>query len=102
MEQHGEKTDNKKPVSRLTPEQMQQLARGLGLLSGLISRFFLQYGGCEVDFKINGEDISDIQKLHKLDIEERIKLAVTEERYEDAAMLKKLLINNTQITEDEA
>jgi hypothetical protein len=90
MEQHNETTD--KNVCDLTHEQ-QQLARTIGLFSGLVSKFFLQYGGCEVDFKINGEDISDIEKLHELDITERIKLAVKEERYEDAAMLKKLLMN---------
>jgi len=33
----------------------------------------------------------DIEKLHSLDITARIKLAVQEERYEDAAKLKKLL-----------
>lgn len=75
----------------LTEEQKQQAARMIGFVAGLFSKFMLKAGGCEVDFKINGEDISDIEKLHGLDITARIELAVKEERYEDAAKLKKLL-----------
>jgi hypothetical protein len=76
---------------KITEEEKQQAARFIGLIAGIFSKVMLQAGGCEVDFKINGENISDIEKLHGLDITERIKLAVKEERYEDAAKLKKLL-----------
>jgi hypothetical protein len=72
-------------------EQQQQTSRMIGLFAAIVSKAFLEHGGCEVDFKINGERIQDIEKLHALDISERIKLAVLEERYEDAAKLQKLL-----------
>jgi hypothetical protein len=63
----------------------------IGFFGAIFSKAFLEAGGCEVDFKINGEPLGDLEKLHALDISERIKLAVAEERYEDAAKLKKLL-----------
>jgi len=75
----------------LTEDEMQQMARGIGMMMGRLSRLMLQAGGCEVDFKINGESIDDIEKLQAFDIKQRIKLAVKEERYEDASALKKLL-----------
>ena len=80
----------------LTPQQEEdrkQMQRTIGFIAGLFSKFMLEQGGCEVNFKINGENINDIEKLHKFDITERIKLAVKEERYEDACNLKKLLEN---------
>ena len=72
-------------------EQIQQVSRVFGLFAGLVSKVLLERGGCVVDYKINGEDITEIEKLHELDISERIKLAVKEERYEDAMNLKKIL-----------
>lgn len=75
-------------------EEKKQEIRMLGFLAGLISQFMLEVGGCEVDYKINGENINDIEKLCRFDISERIKLAIKEERYEDAAKLKKHLDKN--------
>lgn len=72
-------------------EEKQAVFRLIGLAAGLISKAFLEAGGCVVDYKINGESIMDIEKLAAIDITERIKLAIAEERYEDAANLKKLL-----------
>ncbi len=72
-------------------EQEQQTARLIGFFAAIVSKFFLEHGGCEVDFKINGEPLESIKQLAALDIKERIKLAVNEERYEDAAKLKGLL-----------
>lgn len=80
--------DNK--IKPRTPQQEQAL-KVLGVFAGLVSKVLLESAGMIVDYKINGENISDIEKLHKLDISERIKLAVKEERYEDAANLQKLL-----------
>ncbi len=77
-------------ISHLSEDQQQSM-RIIGYAAGVFSKFLLKAGGCEVNYKINGEDISDIEKLHSLDITARIKLAVQEERYEDAAKLKKLL-----------
>lgn len=74
-----------------TEKETQETARFIGFIAGIFAKVMLERGGCGVNFKINGEDISHIEKLHGLDITERIKLAVKEERYEDAAKLKKLL-----------
>lgn len=76
---------------KITKEQQMQTFRFIGLLAGLFSKVMLEEGGCVVDYKINGENITDIEKLHEMDISERIKLAVKEERYEDASKLHKLL-----------
>jgi hypothetical protein len=81
----------------LTDEEKQAMMRSIGLAAAFISKFLLEKTGCHVDYKINGEEISHIEKLHALDITERIKLAVKEERYEDAANLKKLLDKVKQI-----
>lgn len=88
------KKDKKEIENKATPlteKQKEEVKIILGLVSGLFSKALLKAGGCEVDFKINGEDISDIKQLHRLDITQRIELAVKQERYEDAAKLKKLL-----------
>ncbi len=72
-------------------DQEQQAARFIGFFAAIISKAFLEHGGCEVDFKINGESLESIKQLASMDIKERIKLAVAEERFEDAAKLKRLL-----------
>lgn len=79
------------PSRQMTKQEKQEAARVIGFVAGIFSKALLQAGGCDVDFKINGEDISTLKKLEGMDISERIKLAVKEERYEDAAKLKKLL-----------
>lgn len=83
---------------QLSEEQRQHMFRVFGLFAGIVSKALLEQGGCVVDYKINGENITDIEKLHELDITERLKLAVKEERFEDAMNLKKILdgINNNQ------
>lgn len=85
------KEDNNPQYKPMTPEQREAMFRIFGLGFALLGKALLKEGGCVVDFKINGEDISDIEKLHKLDITEKIELAIREERYEDAGKLKKLL-----------
>mgnify|MGYP001581892575 CR=1 FL=1 len=87
----NKKQELEKVAPKMTEEQRQQFNRTLGFLAAVFAKVLLKAGGCEVDFKINGEDINDIEKLHSLDITARIELAVKEERYEDAAKLKKLL-----------
>lgn len=90
-------TDTAIPTLELSKKmdkpQKQEMARMVGLMSSLFGQAMLKYGGCETDFRINGEPIEYIEKLAGLDIQERIALAVKEERYEDAANLKKLLTN---------
>lgn len=72
-------------------ERTKQMLKIVGLMAGIFSKSILESQGIVVDYKLNGENISDIEKLHELDISDRIKLAVSEERYEDAANLKKIL-----------
>lgn len=76
---------------KITEEDIKQIQRIGGFFLGLLSKSLLESSGCVVDYKINGELITDIEKLHGLDISEKLKLAIKEERYEDAAMLKRLL-----------
>jgi len=75
----------------LEDDRKKMFLRMLGLCSGLASKALLKSTGLEVDYKINGEDVSNLEKLHELSITEKIQLAVKEERYLDAANLKKLL-----------
>lgn len=82
---------NRPITGHMTDEQRQNFLRVCGFIASSFGAYMLKEGGCHVDFKINGEDIEDIEKLHNLNITERIALAVKEERYEDAAKLKKLL-----------
>ncbi len=72
-------------------ERQLQFQRILGLGLGLLSKALLEMSGMEVNYTINGEGIDYLKKLLPLDVQERIDLAVKEERYEDAAKLKKLL-----------
>lgn len=66
------------------------LKRTFGWLLGMFSKSILESCGCEVNYKINGENISEIAKLEEIDIDGKLQLAVKEERYEDAAILKRL------------
>lgn len=91
MKKKNKKSNIKVYDVQVTKEEQQQAARVIGCIAAIFAKALLRYGQCEVDFKINGEDISDIEKLHGLDVSARIELAVKEERYEDAAKLKKVL-----------
>lgn len=88
------KSDKNKifPVE-FTEEEMASFKNKVGIFFGLMSKVILQEQGFEVNYKINGEDISVIDKLSGLDLTERLNLAVREERYEDAAALKKIILN---------
>lgn len=78
-------------------ERTKQMLKIVGLMAGIFSKSILESQGIVVDYKLNGENIRDIEKLHELDISDRIKLAVAEERYEDAANLKKILEQKKQL-----
>jgi hypothetical protein len=74
----------------LTPQE-KEIQIFFGLLAASFSKFMLEKNGFNCDYKINGEPIAQIIGLNEPDIAERLKLAVFEERFEDAAKLKKLL-----------
>jgi hypothetical protein len=78
-------------MNNLTKQERHDFFKFAGLIAGLFSKFLLEGEGFVINYTINGENISDIQNLEVMDISERIKLAVAEERYEDAARLKRLL-----------
>jgi hypothetical protein len=88
------KLSDEQITRKLSQQEIDQFFKFVGVISGMFSKFLLESTGCIVDYKINGEDITEIQKLDSPDIAERIQLAVKEERYEDAAKLKQLLENN--------
>jgi len=84
--------DNLPKISEEEKKEMtKQALKMIGLIAGVFSKAILESQGIIVDYKLNGENISDIENLHELDISDRIKLAVAEERYEDAANLKNIL-----------
>ena len=76
----------------------QDFIRSMGLLAGHFSKGLLEGAGCQVNYIINGEDIAFIKDLDEIGIKERITLALKDERYEDAAALKKLLPANNKKT----
>jgi len=81
----------KQEIIKMSAEDRQKFIRAIGLAFSLIGQALLKSQGIETNFKINGEDIEDIEKLMAMDISDRIALAVKEERYEDAFKLKQLL-----------
>ncbi|MDD5358361.1 MAG: hypothetical protein PHX80_04390 [Candidatus Nanoarchaeia archaeon] len=81
---------NKPEESELTPGQKEAM-NFVGYICGLFSKFLLEANGYHCDYKINGERIEDIEKLSDITIAEKLQLAIKEERYEDAAYLKRAL-----------
>ncbi|MEK6882773.1 MAG: hypothetical protein AABY22_24330 [Nanoarchaeota archaeon] len=86
-----ENNKDKKPYVPLTKEQQEAGFRMLGFFASLFGKVMLEAGGCVVDFKINGENITDIEKLQGMEISAKLKLAIEEERYEDAVKLRDIL-----------
>ena len=83
--------------SKLTTKEKQELFyTNIGIVASFFGKIFLEASGHIVHLNINGEDMFDIENLHYLDLSERIKLAVKEERYDDAHKLKKLLDSKTK------
>jgi hypothetical protein len=78
-------------MNNLTEQERHDFFKFVGLIAGLFSKFLLEGEGLVVNYKINGENINNIKKMTCMDISERLNLAVAEERYEDAARLKRLL-----------
>lgn len=72
-------------------EKRNEIIRAMGFFAGMLSKTMLEASGCVVDYKINGENIEDIEKLHGLEIQEKLNLAIKEQRYEDAAKLRDIL-----------
>lgn len=78
-------------IKPMTEEERKSAFRVFGLFLGLAAKVLLEKGDCEVNFKINGEDITDIEKLSGMDVQSKINLAIAEERYEDAAKLRDVM-----------
>lgn len=76
---------------KMNDEEKKEFSRNIGMITGKLSKFMLEMGGMDVSYKINGEDINDIRKMEELDIRQKIELAIKEERYEDAQILKNIL-----------
>lgn len=95
---------NARNVKDFTENQKKELDRIFGMILGKASKVMLQNSGMDVNYKVNGEDISDIKKLNEMDLKEKIELAIKEERYEDAQMLKNILdskIENAESKEND-
>lgn len=99
--QHSKNNVNAQLTNTRPLNDQKALARGFGFITGVLSKFALEYGGCNVDYKINGESIEKIRDLTEFDLTDRLKLAISESRFEDAAIfrdqLKSLNLNQNQL-----
>lgn len=75
----------------LSEEDQKRIVTFIGYATGMFSKFLLEFNGYHVDYKINGEKIEDIKNMQPLDIQQKIQLAISEERYEDAAKLRDIV-----------
>lgn len=62
-----------------------------GISLGLLSKYILEDLGYNCNYLINGESIDNIEKLSVLNIQQKLELAIKEERYSDCVILKKLI-----------
>src|SRR5690349_15207452 len=60
----------------------------IGLFSAHFGEAILKRSGYETDFKINGIPMDRFIKINALDIKEQLELAIREERFEDAVLLR--------------
>lgn len=81
-----------------SPNGKQEWLRIFGFMAGIASKQLLEAGGCEVNYRINGEDISNIRKLAAADLELRLELAIKDQRYEDAAVLRDIMQHKPRLT----
>lgn len=68
-----------------------------GIALGVVSKILLDSSGYDLHNYINGESLFDLKNMSRQDITERLKLAVKEERYSDAAEFKKILESKNTI-----
>lgn len=83
--------NNKRKV--LSEEERKMMAMSMGLITGLISKFIMEDQGYDVDYKINGIPIDDVDKFNKLGLKEQLSLALKEERFEDCIILRDKIKN---------
>ena len=80
-----------KKQKEFTAEEIKQTAANLGAVLAVMGMFLLVFTGNDVKLTINGEDVTHLKKQRKAGLKKRLQLAIAEERYEDAAKLKKLI-----------
>lgn len=83
----------KNRIMNLTPEDIKNIKLGIGHILGLISKDILEDSGFSCTYLIDGKNIEEIKVLASKELEDLLKKAVLEERFEDAAKLKKLIDN---------
>lgn len=77
--------------SKLTSNQKKELFTLFGIGVLFFTAAFLEFDRFLDSFSINGESVYKINSLSYVDILDRIKLAISEGRNEDAKNLKKIL-----------
>tara|TARA_R110000868_G_scaffold150976_2_gene374536 strand:- start:8457 stop:8723 length:267 start_codon:yes stop_codon:yes gene_type:complete len=87
----------KNRILNLTPEEIEKIKLGFGHLLGIVSKDILECAGFSCTYLIDGKPIEEIEILTGKQLDDLLKKAVLEERYEDAAKIKKLMDNNKKL-----
>jgi hypothetical protein len=72
-------------------EEFKSAMKGMGLSLAQLSKTILEANDVRVNYSINGQSVDEITNLKEHSIAEKIEIALSEERYEDAAELNKIL-----------
>ncbi len=62
-----------------------------GIIFSGIGKAILERQGNNIDYKINGIPLERVIKMNTLDVHQQLNLAIEEQRYEDAAILRDLI-----------
>ncbi len=76
------------PEERLDEIRRKKVIGILGLFAAKFGEAMLNYSGHIPDFKINGIPLDTVIKMNALEIREQLRIAVEEERYEHAIILR--------------
>lgn len=93
---------DKNLANKINEKQKKELDKLFGMILGKASKVMLEKSGMNVNYQVNGEDISDIKKLNEMDLKQKIDLAIKEERYEDAQKLKNILDSKSNSNDTDA
>lgn len=81
--------------------RMKKIMKLFALFASKLGESILKEQGYNVDYKINGIPLAKIIKMNAIDLKQQLELALDEQRYEDACLLrdriKQLQSNNKLI-----
>lgn len=74
---------------------------GVAYYSALLSKTIFTRQGYEVDYRVNGEGVRDFRRIAMHDLEQRMRLAVHEQRFLDAARFRDAIAERQQLSDNE-